>query len=363
MNVYEEILTCYNSLRDETSKKLFIARLSWNLSNDDEYLEQIEEFLPPKLKKLGVTNSNVFNESFKYIINKINAEYKQIVVYGLGTYGKIFVDEFSDKSKLIICDKMISQSTNEYKGIEVISKEKLLNEYSELDILVTTLKYENEIVEELMTAGISDNKIIRLSEKSRIFDTDEDSQYFENDVITPIENEIFIDCGFFEGETTKRFVDWCHGNYEKIYAFEPNEENIIEAFKNNEINNIKNLNVINKGVWEDTRKLQLRITERGDSCYICDEGTETISVTSIDEVLGGERATYIKMDVEGSEMKALYGAKKTIKKYHPRLAICIYHKPEDIVEIQRYIISLNPEYKFYIRQYSNYANEMVLYAV
>lgn len=36
MNAYEEILTCYNSLRDETSKKLFIARLSWNLSNDDD---------------------------------------------------------------------------------------------------------------------------------------------------------------------------------------------------------------------------------------------------------------------------------------------------------------------------------------
>jgi hypothetical protein len=69
------------------------------------------------------------------------------------------------------------------------------------------------------------------------------------------------------------------------------------------------------------------------------------------------------MDIEGSELEALCGAAKTIQRTKPRLAICIYHKPEDILEITLYIQSLVPEYKYYIRHNEIGLGGLVLYAL
>jgi len=69
------------------------------------------------------------------------------------------------------------------------------------------------------------------------------------------------------------------------------------------------------------------------------------------------------MDVEGSEMEALQGAKQTILKYKPRLAISIYHKPEDLLDISSYILSLVPDYKLYVRHFSTSESDTVLYAI
>ena len=55
--------------------------------------------------------------------------------------------------------------------------------------------------------------------------------------------------------------------------------------------------------------------------------------------------------------------KETIKKYKPKLAICIYHKFEDLWELPMYIKELVPEYRLYMRNYTTYLDEIVLYAV
>jgi hypothetical protein len=69
------------------------------------------------------------------------------------------------------------------------------------------------------------------------------------------------------------------------------------------------------------------------------------------------------MDIEGSELEALRGAKKTIQHTKPRLAISLYHKPEDILVIPLYIQSLVPEYKYYIRHNEIGMGGLVLYAL
>ena len=76
-----------------------------------------------------------------------------------------------------------------------------------------------------------------------------------------------------------------------------------------------------------------------------------------------EEVTFIKMDLEGSELRALMGAERIIRQYKPKLAISLYHKPEDIWELPLYILSLNSEYIFFIDHYSVATAETVLYAL
>ena len=68
------------------------------------------------------------------------------------------------------------------------------------------------------------------------------------------------------------------------------------------------------------------------------------------------------MDIEGAELDALKGSEKFIHKYQPDMAICVYHKPEDILDIPLLINSYG-DYKFYLRQYAYYGMELVLYAI
>ena len=75
------------------------------------------------------------------------------------------------------------------------------------------------------------------------------------------------------------------------------------------------------------------------------------------------KITHIKMDIEGAELNALKGAKNIIQRDTPILAICVYHKIQDFVEIPNYILSLVPDYKLYLRHHNISGTETVLYAI
>lgn len=88
-----------------------------------------------------------------------------------------------------------------------------------------------------------------------------------------------------------------------------------------------------------------------------------IPSATIDDTVGNAEVTFIKMDIEGAEMPALQGAKKTILRCKPKLAVSVYHKPEDFVAIPKFIKSLRDDYKYYLRAYSRTGCETILYAV
>ena len=177
-------------------------------------------------------------------------------------------------------------------------------------------------------------------------------------------DEILIDCGAYNGDTIEQYLDFTDSNYKKIYAFEPGKE-IIEVLKKN-VSSYKNIEIVNKGVWNENTFLIFE--DSGETSHIDNkEGENTVEVTTIDTVVqSDERITFIKMDIEGSELEALQGAVETIKRDMPKLAICCYHKKDDIIELFTFVKNCeNSEYRYniYLRQHSNSAYETVLYAI
>ncbi|MBQ8632559.1 MAG: FkbM family methyltransferase [Lachnospiraceae bacterium] len=186
-------------------------------------------------------------------------------------------------------------------------------------------------------------------------------QYFVKDIVPLTDTEVFIDCGAFDGDTMKDFIKVTKGNYQSIVCFEPVDEFHKKLEKRGAG---KKVTAICAGVYKESTTLQFNAEAgKGSSISSNAENTISVPVRAIDDVPECENATFIKMDVEGSELDALKGAKQTILRNKPKLAICLYHKTKDFIEIPTWIHTLVPEYKLYVRHHSFSVNETVLYAI
>jgi len=95
-----------------------------------------------------------------------------------------------------------------------------------------------------------------------------------------------------------------------------------------------------------------------------DTGT-SVKVTTIDKFVEANklpRVDFIKMDVEGHELKVLKGAHETIQAFKPSLAVSAYHRGDDLIKLPKFLLELNPNYKFYLRHCTSFWGNTVLYA-
>lgn len=92
---------------------------------------------------------------------------------------------------------------------------------------------------------------------------------------------------------------------------------------------------------------------------------DEVPTTTIDEIATRNdvpRLDFIKMDIEGSELSALRGAESSIRRWQPKLAISLYHQPEDFFSIPLWIDALGVGYRLFLDHYSIHNEETVLYA-
>ncbi len=198
----------------------------------------------------------------------------------------------------------------------------------------------------------------------------EEDQYLPCDINLKRNRSRVINCGAYDGDTIRKIVAK-DGKIEALACFEPNLNTfeLLSSFVNENILSVANdVSLFPCGV-DESNKL-VKFSQNGASSSTLSASTTSektqnetyIPVVKIDSVLPNFGPTYINMDIEGAELNALRGAEKTIAKFLPDLAICVYHTPSHYWEIPLFLSQLHPGYKLYLRNYTYFTNESVLYA-
>lgn len=184
------------------------------------------------------------------------------------------------------------------------------------------------------------------------------------------DREVYVDAGAFVGDTLEMFLFEKFGTFESYYAFEPLRKNF-EALKfrverlEREWGIVGKIVCVNQGLDKEIGEQKMSsLFPVGATIGTNEEkvGLEIIKTVSIDEYFEEKRISTIKADIEGKEMDMLMGAEKSIKKWKPKMAISIYHKPSDLYKIFELIKSFDLDYKFAVRCHCASGGDTVLYA-
>ncbi len=336
-NDSKKLINIYNHLQDDESRTIYEARSLYSLTDNKLYMRNI------------VRNSALS----KCLIEHINKnKNKKLVLFGAGTWGKAITNYLDDIHWDYIIDN--NKKGTHINGYIISSLNDLQDKSSCFFVIALLFQYES-VKKQLVDNGVDPSNILVLGKIA------EQKQYFDLPYLKFGDKEVFVDAGGFSGETAEQFIINTSNKYNSIYVFEPNKDLADKC--RSRLKNYDNCNVIEKGCWSKNTQIGFDCAGEGSSIVENSNYTSVIETTSIDEILKGGEATYIKMDIEGAEYEALLGAEKTIKKYKPKLAISIYHKRCDIWEIPKLLLSYNLDYRFYLRTYSFSGNDTVLYAL
>lgn len=186
--------------------------------------------------------------------------------------------------------------------------------------------------------------------------------YFDLDILRDkmTSEEVFVDCGAYTGDTAKAYYE-NFGKCRKMYLYDMLPANINKA--KDELEGHPEIIYRNVGVGSPEQAgMMIPVSINETSTFSLNEqgqvfdpearetglAAQEVEMVTLDDDIK-ERITFLKMDIEGSEINAIMGAKEHIVNDHPKLAICTYHHYEHLWEIPKLIKSLNTDYKIYLR--------------
>lgn len=372
--------------------------------------------LRDELIKNKINTKKLVLEKIKRLLMKFPD--KEIILFGAGAGGenvytflynniidgdkkiKCFVDNNPLKRNTTMCQKKVfspQEIFNQYAGEIVIitcgegeeiinqlisfsvSKDKIfipdisvINENDSEFIWENIKNFEwfyNELKDEQsrnVLKGILNYKLSHdLNYIKKIYDNPKD-QYFDKELIHFSPEDILLDCGAYIGDTVVEYINHNKEIYNKVICLEVDRDNCEYIRK---LQNKFRIDLYDIAAY-NYYSTDLRFDKIGSgSGKLIESGLkkeQEILITGdrIDSVLKDDKVSFIKMDIEGAEYKALLGAVETIEKYKPTLMISVYHKQDDMIKIPLLIKSINYNYKLYLRHYRSMSvQETVLYAI
>ncbi len=169
---------------------------------------------------------------------------------------------------------------------------------------------------------------------------------FEN-ILKLSNTESFFDLGAYNGDTVAEFLSRVT-DYKSITAVEPDKKSFKKLVLNTE--NVKNISCKNVAI-SDFNGTGGFAMKGGRNSTAEGSSTETAFCT-VDSLAEKTVPTYIKMDLEGAELNAIYGAENTIIKHKPKMLISCYHRTEDLFTLPQAVFKIRDDYKLYMRHFS-----------
>ncbi|MET3711991.1 FkbM family methyltransferase [Sphingomonas trueperi] len=179
-------------------------------------------------------------------------------------------------------------------------------------------------------------------------------QYFEP--FLDLRSEVFVDAGGFDGDTTEEFCRRCP-DYRQVHLFEPSERNLRAAKAR--LAGHRDIAFHAKALSDAPGQIAFD-SEAGSASAVTSGGRELVEMTTVDLAIP-DPVSFIKMDLEGWEIKALAGCERHIRQDRPKLAIAVYHRASDFRDIWRYVRSLHADYQVYLRHYTQGWSETVMF--
>ncbi len=328
----------YNSLADKESKEIFKKRMEAS-SVGHNNLEVLITRTPSSYWD-EPRHLELFHELCQTFDSIYNEE---IIFYGAGVLAKkilqFFCINYRSCPNLIFCDQ--NSSSKLFANFMVISPDELLAKHRNKKIIITTFDYREDVYDFLVKNGIDEKNITKgisheiqykfmfewyhhATSTFKLFDDtkmpkdppnctfDDINQYFDK-IITYGENEVFVDAGVFDGNTSFQFAKRCP-NYQKIYLFEPDPDSYANTIENIQDRGMQNAEIFNVGLFGAKTVMQFSRTQASVAGHrIQDTGEYAVEVDTLDNYfihnLYGDLLppTFIKMDIEGAELAALGG--------------------------------------------------------
>lgn len=362
MNKYDinEIRKLYSLLIDEKSKQVFWARLKADTADDWTGVMELAALCQ------GITPEEAaVIRSWKDRLKKILSDGKRLVLYGTGGTGRQFASRMIHEKIdfYAFCGRRAAAFPDGLMGKPVLEPRYLLDNAGQFYVVISTYNYYGEILDFLRQNSFPEEQIIKLFHPP--YPKAAPKQYFDFSDRIP-EEGAFVDAGCLNLADSLTFSE-LRGN--AVFAFEPDPISFQRCEEILRQSRLPQCKLFKAGLSDYTGTADLAMTGKGASFLIDNwnlpyhqENLTQIDMIRLDDCVGDTLIGMIKMDVEGSELSALHGAAATIQRDKPFLAICVYHKPGDLLSIMDYLYELCPDYRFWIRHYSPKNEETVLFA-
>jgi FkbM family methyltransferase len=190
--------------------------------------------------------------------------------------------------------------------------------------------------------------------------------YFPADLFGLLPDEVFVDCGAFDGDTIRPFLRLAEGRFRRVFAVEADPANIqaLERYCSGlPPETARRISILPHAIGQTDGMVRFSAAGFVGSKVMEAGAGLTVQCKKLDTALAESCPTFIKMDIEGAEPDALLGAAGIMARCRPIMAVCAYHKCDHLWALPQLLRAGNPDYRIFLRRYAEECWETVYYGI